>query len=105
MNRFSVLYLHHDAYSHVGCATLAEADNLLGQVFSTTGDTPVGIYDAKTELFSWEPVLQQQYNQMSLEEQGRLGHEMIAIVQSLRDVPISVPEQEYSLDVYESESR
>lgn len=90
MTRFSVLYLHHDAYSHVGCSTLAEADNRLGQVFSMAGDTPLGIYDAKTELFAWEPTLQQQYNQMSLEEQGRLGHQIIAIAQSLRNDPDQV---------------
>ena len=72
MNRFSVLYLHHDAYSHVGFSTLAEADRCLGQVFGTMGDSPLGIYDAKTELFAWEPGLQQQYNQMSLEAPDKI---------------------------------
>ena len=85
INRFFVLYLHHDAYSQICCSSRVEASEHLGQVVFTTGNTPLGIYDDKTELFTWEPSLLQQYNEMSLEEQARSDHQMIAIVQSLRN--------------------
>ncbi|MVM36190.1 hypothetical protein GO755_39635 [Spirosoma sp. HMF4905] len=81
MNRFIVLYLHQDAYRHIACQTQLEANDYLKQVFIREGGTPMGIYDAKTELFKWEPVRQLQYDQLCLEEQSRLGHHIIAIAQ------------------------
>ncbi|WP_229367848.1 hypothetical protein [Telluribacter humicola] len=83
-NRFSVLYQRHDQYHHMGCATFQQA---LAQLESLTTDeerTPIGIYDAKTELFEWEPARQQDYNQASIGEQGKQAEEIIRIVQSLR---------------------
>ncbi|GAB4025460.1 hypothetical protein [Spirosoma koreense] len=83
MNRFFVLYSVHGQYFQIGCTDLANARQLLEQIGLTTSGLTLGIYDAKTELFSWETFLQQQYDQMSLEEQGKLGHQIIAIAQNV----------------------
>lgn len=53
---------------------------VLARFLSGRAVHPVGIYDAKTELFHWETARQQHYDQLSLEEQGHLGHHLIAIV-------------------------
>lgn len=50
----------------------------LAHVFIQEGGTPVGIYDAKTELFHWEATRQYHYDHLCPEGQGRLGHHMIA---------------------------
>ena len=44
--------------------------------------TPIGVYDAKTELFYWE--VSRFDTKMSIEEQGRRGNEVITIIQTLR---------------------
>jgi hypothetical protein len=48
--------------------------------------TPIGVYDAKTELFYWE--VSRFDNKMSIEEQGRMrmGNEVINIIQTLRSL-------------------
>lgn len=84
MNRFSVLYLLNDQYHQVGSNSHDEAVALLDKLQTTTKRIPVGIYDAKTELFEWEPSQEEQYNQADIEEQGRLGIQIITIAQALR---------------------
>ena len=82
MYRFIVVYVHQETYRHIPCQTQPEAQDWLAHVFSREGGTPLGIYDAKTELFHWEATRQHHCDQLCLEEQGRLGHHMIAIAQS-----------------------
>ena len=84
MKRYSVLYLLKEQYQHVGCATYSEAQSILQQLVKDTKRTPVGIYDDKTELFEWEPVRQQEYNQAAIGEQGKLADQIIPIAQALR---------------------
>jgi hypothetical protein len=81
MNRFVVLYLHQDVYYPIACQTQREAYACLEKIFRLEGSTPVGVYDAKTELLHWETTRQHPYDQLSVEEQGRLGHQLIAIAQ------------------------
>lgn len=83
MNRFIVVYVLQEAYRHIPCQSQGEAQDCLAHVFVREGGIPMGIYDAKTELFHWEATRQHHYDQLCLEEQGRLGHHMIAIAQSL----------------------
>lgn len=54
------------------------------RIATQTGGKPVGIYDAKTELFYWEPNQQNKYNSAEIEEQGKLGEKIIQIAQTLR---------------------
>lgn len=84
MKRFSVLYTFKHQYHQIYCATLSEADTLLRQLVSKEGRTPIGIYDAKTELFTWEPGRQGKYDQADIGEQGKLGGQIITIAQALR---------------------
>ncbi|GAB3018493.1 hypothetical protein GCM10027185_14140 [Spirosoma pulveris] len=57
---------------------------MLEHLFSLEGHAPIGIYDAKTELFYWEPQRQQDYNRAQIEEQGKLADQIIQIAQALR---------------------
>jgi hypothetical protein len=82
MNRFSILYLHKRQYKHISYPTRAEANNALENFSTHHQGTPIGVYDAKTELFYWE--VSRFDNQMSIEEQGRRGNEVINITQTLR---------------------
>ena len=84
MNRFSVLYMFKGQYHHIGATTHQEALSMLHNLSTNTKRVPVGIYDAKTELFEWEPSRQQNYNQADFEEQGKLATQIITIAQSLR---------------------
>ncbi|MEZ0485251.1 hypothetical protein [Fibrella aquatica] len=84
MKRYSVVYLLKDQYQHIGFANHADAELLLKQLVTDNRRTPVGIYDAKTELFNWAPSHQAQYNSASTEEQARRGNDIIAITQALR---------------------
>ncbi|WP_247236487.1 hypothetical protein [Telluribacter sp. SYSU D00476] len=84
IKRYSVLYLLQEQYCHTGCITYLQAQALLEGMSAETGQTPVGIYDAKTELFEWEPDRKLLYNQASIGEQGKRAEEMIRIVQELR---------------------
>lgn len=84
MNRFSIIYLLGQQYHHIERDTYAEAETVLRQLSTKKGRTPIGIYDAKTELFYWEPGRQSQYNQAGIEEQGKWGDQIIQIAQQLR---------------------
>ncbi|QHV94950.1 hypothetical protein [Spirosoma endbachense] len=84
MNRFSVIYLLRKQYHHIYSATYTEAEAVLRQLSTQKGRTPIGIYDAKTELFYWEPTRQSRYNEAGIEEQGKLGDQIIGIAQRLR---------------------
>ena len=66
------------------CQTDLEAKTALQKISASSGRIPIGIYDAKTELFEWEPTQQQQYNQSGIDQQGQLGEEIITIVQAIR---------------------
>ncbi|MFD2936807.1 hypothetical protein [Spirosoma flavum] len=85
MNRFSVIYLLKQQYQHIYCATHAEAESIMERMLTQKGHTPIGIYDAKTELFYWEPKRQDQYNHARIEEQGQLGDQITTIAQTLRN--------------------
>ncbi|UFH53736.1 hypothetical protein [Spirosoma sp. KNUC1025] len=84
MKRFSVIYTLRKQYHQMYCATLEEAKTALQQISGIKGRVPIGIYDAKTELFSWEPRQQDAYNHADIEEQGKLGSQIIGIAQALR---------------------
>ncbi|WP_191908948.1 hypothetical protein [Larkinella humicola] len=84
MKRFSVLYLFKKQYHHILCETHSEADTELRKLFTKKKKIPLGIYDDKTELFYWEPVRQQRFDRLTVQEQGKVGNEMIAIAQNLR---------------------
>lgn len=84
MNRFSILYLLKGQYYHITYPTRLEAENALNHYPPTQKGMPLGMYDAKTELFSWGASRQTEYNHLSIEEQGRRGNEIIKIVESLR---------------------
>ena len=84
MNRFSVIYLLKRQYHHIYCNTHQEAEAILADLLSQEGCKPIGIYDAKTELFVWEPTRQRQYDRASIEKQGKLGEQINQIAQSLR---------------------
>lgn len=84
MNRFSVLYMLNGQYHHIGSSAHSEAMSVLQNLSKNTKRVPVGIYDAKTELFEWEPGRQKNYNQADIEEQGKLADQIITIAQALR---------------------
>ncbi len=84
MNRFSVIYLLKKQYHHIYSATHTEAESVLQHLLTQEGHTPIGIYDAKTELFYWEPKRQGKYDQSRIEEQGKLGDQITKIAQTLR---------------------
>ena len=84
MHRFSVIYLLKRQYHHIYCTTHSEAEAVLSHLLSQQDCKPIGIYDAKTELFGWEPTRQHQYNRASIEKQGKLGDHIIQMAQTLR---------------------
>ena len=84
MNRFSVIYLFKRQYQHTYCSTHQEAEAVLTDLLTQEGCKPIGIYDAKTELFVWEPTRQRQYDKADIEKQGKLGEQINRIVQALR---------------------
>jgi hypothetical protein len=84
MNRFSVIYLLKRQYHHIYCSTHQEAEAVLATLLIQEGHKPIGIYDAKTELFVWEPTRQRQYDKASIEKQGKLGEQINRIAQALR---------------------
>lgn len=84
MKRFSVIYLLREQYHHIACNTQSEAIDVLQKLQVDMKRTPVGVYDAKTELFEWEPTRQQVYNGASIQEQGKLADQIISIAQALR---------------------
>lgn len=84
MNRFSVIYLLRRQYHHTYCTTHQEAEAVLADLIARHECKPIGIYDAKTELFVWEPTQQHQYDKASIEKQGKLGEQINRIAQALR---------------------
>ncbi|GAB4018056.1 hypothetical protein [Spirosoma koreense] len=84
MKRFSVIYTLKGQYHQIYSATQAEAKAILQQLSGKNGRTGIGIYDAKTELFLWEPGRQDNYDHADIEEQGKLGNQIINIAQALR---------------------
>ncbi len=84
MNRFSVIYLLKRQYHSIYCSTHQEAEAVSATLLSQEGYKPIGIYDAKTELFVWEPTRQRQYDKASIQKQGQLGERINRIVQALR---------------------
>jgi hypothetical protein len=85
MNRFSVLYLLKERHQHISCQTLSEARSVLQTILTSKRRTAVGIYDAKTELFEWEPGQQQgHYMEAGIHEPGNVDEQIITIAQALR---------------------
>ena len=74
----------NEQYHHVGANTQEEAKTVLQNLTSDERRVAIGIYDSKTELFSWEPTRQQHYNQASIGEQGYYDNHIVNIVQALR---------------------
>lgn len=83
-NRYSVVYLLNDQHQHVGLSSYEDARTLLDKLQDDPNREPIGIYDDKTELFEWEPMLKEIYDQSSIKEQGVHGEEIITITQALR---------------------
>ncbi|GAB3806182.1 hypothetical protein GCM10028819_41040 [Spirosoma humi] len=84
MNRFSVIYLFNQQFHHLYSSTQAEAETALQHLLTLEDHEPIGIYDAKTELFYWEPKRQIKYDRAPIEEQGPLGDQITAIAKNLR---------------------
>jgi hypothetical protein len=84
MHRFSILYLLKGQYYHITYPTRLEAEDALSDYSPAQKGVSLGVYDAKTELFSWVSPRQTEYNHLSIEEQGRRGNEIIKIVEHLR---------------------
>ncbi|GAB3785773.1 hypothetical protein GCM10028818_47980 [Spirosoma horti] len=84
MNRFSVIYLFKKQFYHTYTTTQAEAETVLQHLLTQENYEPIGIYDAKTELFYWEPKRQIMYDQAPIEEQGPLGDQITEIAKNLR---------------------
>ncbi|MBD2705220.1 hypothetical protein IC229_31655 [Spirosoma sp. BT702] len=97
MHRFSVIYLLRKQYHHIDCETHSEADIILEQLSAQEEHKPIGIYDAKTELFYWEPVRQHQYDKATIERQGKIATHIIQIAQSLRSRDEMTPTQTSSI--------
>ena len=68
MKRYSLVYLLNDQHQHIGFVSHAEAVTVMEQLLSNPKRQPIGIYDAKTELFQWSSPYQLPYNQVSTEE-------------------------------------
>lgn len=107
MNRFSILYLFKGSFYHRTYTTRLEAEEAIKNFVQVSKGLPLGIYDAKTELFIWETAREKEYNQLAIEEQGRRGNEIISIIEKLRasgvetnpveeesESPLTLPEDE-----------
>jgi|GEM_PF-3558891 len=84
MNRFSLLYLYKGSFYHKTYPTRSETDESIKNFSQTLKGIPLGVYDAKTELFTWEASREKEYSQLAIEEQGRRGNEIISIIEKLR---------------------
>ena len=84
MTRFSILYLFKGSFYHLTYSTRPEAEDAIKNFSQISRGLPLGIYDAKTELFIWEAAREKEYNQLAIEEQGRRGNEIISIIEKLR---------------------
>jgi len=83
-NRYSVLYKLKSQYHHVGCSSQAQAQSTLSTLMTDENRIPVGIYDAKTDLFEWEIVGQYFHSQDPISEQRRRLDEVLTIARALR---------------------
>ncbi|MCF2447119.1 hypothetical protein L0657_24405 [Dyadobacter sp. CY345] len=83
-NRFSVLYKYKSQYHHIGCSSQSQAQSTLGMLMTDGDRIPVGIYDAKTDLFEWEIVGQYFHSQDPISEQSRRLDEVLNIARALR---------------------
>ncbi len=84
MNRFSVLYQYKKQYHHLSYTTRSEAEAVLNKFSRKRKGIPIGIYDAKTELFSWEHTRQKKHSQLSFGGQAKEENAIINVVQNLR---------------------
>ena len=107
MNRFSILYLFKGSFYHLTYTTRPEAEAAIKNFSQISKGLPLGIYDAKTELFIWETAREKEYNQLAIEEQGLRRNEIISIIEKLRasgleiapveeepERPLTMPEDE-----------
>jgi len=83
-NRYSVLYTMNAQYQHIGCSSQSEAQNVLGMLMTDGNRIPVGIYDAKTDLFEWEIIGQYFHSQDPISEQRSRLEEILTIARALR---------------------
>ncbi|WP_428667682.1 hypothetical protein [Runella sp.] len=84
MNRFSVLYTLRKQYHHLSYSTRQEAEAVLEKISRSRRGTPIGIYDAKTELFFWERSRQKKHSLLTLGKQAKEEDSVISVVQNLR---------------------
>jgi len=94
MNRFSVIYLLNKQFHHIYSSTQAEAETVLQNLLTQEDHEPIGIYDAKTELFYWESKRQIKYDKAPIEEQGPLGDQITVIAKNLRQQNDTRPQAE-----------
>lgn len=94
MNRFSVIYLFNKQFHHIYSSTQAEAETVLQHLLTQEDHEPIGVYDAKTELFYWEPKRQIKYDKAPIEEQGPLGDQITVIAKNLRQQNDARPQEE-----------
>ena len=83
-NRYSVLYTINGQYHHFGCSSQAEAQSALGILMTDGNRIPVGIYDAKTDLFEWEIIGQYFHSQDPISDQRNRLNEVLTISRTLR---------------------
>ena len=84
MKRYSLIYLLNDQYQHVSFDAHSEAVTVMERLLTNPKRQPLGIYDAKTELFQWSSPHQLPYSQASTEEQAQRGNDIISVAQALR---------------------
>lgn len=84
MNRFSVLYILKKQYHQLSFATRSEAEAVLEKITRSRRGIPIGIYDAKTELFFWQRDRQKKNSELTFGKQAKEEDSMITIVQNLR---------------------
>jgi hypothetical protein len=84
LGRFSIIYIAYNQYCQINCASSFDVKARLQELVIDEHIEFLGVYDAKTELFQWEPIRQHYYDQLSIEEQGHLGSQLIEIAKRLR---------------------
>ncbi|MEZ4901094.1 MAG: hypothetical protein R2822_04715 [Spirosomataceae bacterium] len=95
MNRFSILYLLQGQYQHTSYPTRAEAEDSLTHFLSNQDGVPLGIYDAKTELFYWDLAQKDKFISMGVEEEDRHSNNLINVIQMLRSQEEGPQDDEY----------
>lgn len=100
MNRFSVLYTFKKQYHHLSFSTRSEAEAILEKIARRRRGVPIGIYDAKTELFFWERNRQKKNSELAFSKQAKEEDSMITIVQNLRrQAEVPADEELVELDI------